>query len=301
MSFYINKINVSSCGFNNNEVSSIYYNNNLVWSKKTFDWIGWDNATWEDIYNMCQAKQEGYLTEYPSDVVLGATKTTTLTSGILGSSVTDIEMTLIGIDVDGNGILTFHSTECVGNDLYYLYAAETYEEYQNITFPNWRNSQVRDVCSDFYNKCDAKPYIKSLSKGTCLTAGTKNDTPTYTSEKVWLLSAAEMGGYSLAFTNEFTQGVSTPYPYYSENLNNALKGYVSSTNYYIDRPYWLRSIPYSSYLTKQACILKGKRSSEDNSKGVAEINYNTAISSYVGDVGDSDNSNIFFAPAFAIG
>lgn len=29
--------------------------------KKEFEWCGWDNATWEDINNLCVAKQQGII------------------------------------------------------------------------------------------------------------------------------------------------------------------------------------------------------------------------------------------------
>lgn len=176
-------------------------------------WIGWDNATWEDIYNLCKAKQNGEITEWPSDVVLGATKTVTLSTSVLSSA--SRRMTLIGIDIDGDGVLTFQS-----NDMASTCA------WSSSTSTTWPNSTVKDYCDDFYNYCNAKPYIKTLSKGTALTYGASI---TYSNENVWLISASEYGGSG----SEFTKGVSTPYPYKQTLLigNSWTRSRASSASY----------------------------------------------------------------------
>lgn len=39
-----------------------------------FTWNGWNNATWQDIVNLCKAKQDGVIDSFPADVVPGKSK-----------------------------------------------------------------------------------------------------------------------------------------------------------------------------------------------------------------------------------
>lgn len=39
-----------------------------------YEWPGWSSATWKDINDLCVAKQQGLINEWPSDVVVGARK-----------------------------------------------------------------------------------------------------------------------------------------------------------------------------------------------------------------------------------
>ena len=175
-----------------------------------FEWVGWTNATWEDIYNLCKAKQEGRITTWPSDVVLGATKETTLSSAVSG--LTNYTMRIIGIDIDGVGVITFDCNH-LGNNSF-----------------TSTQSNITNICQNFYNYCDAKPYIKVLSKGTAggLTDpnNARNGVVTYADRYVWLLSEREVNldNYSsISAANstttkaECTYGVNQPYPYFTSD------------------------------------------------------------------------------------
>lgn len=113
--FYVNSAVPSSIAYNNKDVKSVYYNGTKVW--ESFVWSGWDNASWEDIYNLCKAKQEGAITEWPSDIVWGMTKTVNLSTAVLGAASFDVM--LVGIDYFGDGILTFHSKNCLPEATYW--------------------------------------------------------------------------------------------------------------------------------------------------------------------------------------
>ena len=103
MSFFVNNVELKEATFNQQEVKSIYFNTHLIWEAAS--WPGWANATWEDVYNLCKAKQEGEIIAWPNDVVLGATKETTLSTAVSG--LTTYTMRIIGLDIDGSGIVTF--------------------------------------------------------------------------------------------------------------------------------------------------------------------------------------------------
>ena len=206
MSFFVNNVELKEATFNQQEVKSIYFNTHLIW--ESFRWPGWANATWEDVYKLCKQKQEGRITAWPSDVVLGATKNTTLSSAVSG--LTNYTMRIIGIDFDAPGVITFDCNH-LGNDS--LTGSEM---------------NIDDTCQNFYNYCDAKPYIKVLNKGMALGSTDSNDTrngrATYTDKYVWLLSEREVNldeysAISVAnstLTNaECTYGINAPYPYFT--------------------------------------------------------------------------------------
>ena len=208
MSFFVNNVELKEATFNQQEVKSIYFNTHLIWEAAS--WPGWANATWEDVYNLCKAKQEGRITAWPSDVVLGATKNTTLSTAVSG--LTNYTMRIIGTDIDGAGVITFDCNHLGNNSL-----AGT-------------KSDITNTCQNFYNYCDAKPYIKVLSKGTA--DGTtdpdnvRNGVVTYANNYVWLLSEREVNldkHSSISVANstltkaECTYGVNQPYPYFTSN------------------------------------------------------------------------------------
>ena len=169
-----------------------------------FEWIGWANATWEDVYNLCKAKQKGKINAWPSDVVLGATKETTLSTPILGTST--FTMRIIGLDIDGSGVITFDSKYGTLNSI--------------------RDTSLNTYQNNFYNYCNAKPYIKALSKGTAATNFNRNGVVTYADYYVWSLSEREVNldkysGISVANSTptkaECTYGVNKPYPYFTSD------------------------------------------------------------------------------------
>ena len=204
MSFFVNNVELKEATFNQQEVKSIYFNTHLIWEAASFEWPGWANATWEDIYNLCKAKQEGKITAWPDDVVLGATKETTLSTAVLDTST--FTMRIIGLDIDGSGVITFDSK--------YL-ATKTMEIKSLSTYQD-----------NFYNYCDAKPYIKALSKGTAAADINRNGAVTYADYYVWSLSEREVdldkySSISVANSTltkaECTYGVNQPYPYFTSD------------------------------------------------------------------------------------
>lgn len=270
MSFYINDTALKSAYYNGSEVKSIYYNGTEVW--KSDAWPGWSSATWEDIYNLCKQKQEGEITAWPSDVVVGATKTVTLSTAVCG--VTSVTMMLIGIDIDGSGVLTFHSK--------YGFATATAFGADGCY---WADSTVRSLCQSFYNYCNVKSYIKTLSKGYSKDdpRTSRNGTATYTDETVWLLSERELGldanspisvANSSTTNAECTYGVNAAYPYYN-SATRRIKYKSNATSTKV--AYWTRSKSMYNYMYHIGV----------NTSGASEYLSNTAT--------------YYFAPAFAIG
>ena len=202
MSFFVNNVELNEVTFNQQEVKSIYFNTRLIWEAAS--WPGWANATWEDVYKLCKQKKNGDISVWPSDIVLGATKETTLSTAILGTST--FTMRIIGLDIDGEGAITFDSkyvtAETVNPDL-----IDTYQY-------------------DFYKYCNANPYIKPLDKGNSSGDINRNGNVTYTYYEVWSLSEREVNldkysGISVANSTptnaECTYGVNKPYPYFTSD------------------------------------------------------------------------------------
>ena len=202
MSFFVNNVELNEATFNQQEVKSIYFNTRLIWEAAS--WPGWASATWGDVYNLCKAKKEERITAWPNDVVLGATKETTLSTAILGTST--FTMRIIGLDIDGRGVITFDSkyvtAESMNTDL-----LDTYQY-------------------DFYKYCNAEPYIKPLNKGISSGDANRNGNANYTYYEVWSLSEREVNldkysGISVANSTptkaECTYGVNKPYPYFTSD------------------------------------------------------------------------------------
>ena len=179
------------------------------------DWPGWSNATWEDINNLCYAKQQGYINSWPADVVLGATKTATVDL----ESATDLDQLLnssvlyriIDIDKDANGTLTFDSPACCKS------ATVSVGGYS----PVWNNRQ--SICSLIYNALEIKDYITPVEK-------TRGDT-TETSN-LWFPSLAELGiSQTSYYSGEYTVNGSSRYAYYTDN-NTRKKYTIGQEDYY---------------------------------------------------------------------
>ena len=262
MSFFVNNVELKGATFNQQEVKSIYFNTHLIWEAANFEWPGWANATWEDVYNLCKQKQNGDITAWPDDVVLGATKETTLSTAVLGTST--FTMRIIGLDIDGSGVITFDSK---------YVAAETTNTGSFSTYQD-----------NFYNCCNAKPYIKSLRKGTVAVNGNRNGAVTYADYYVWSLSEREVNldkysGISVANSTltkaECTYGVNQPYPYFTSR--DKRKKMIIGKNSYVD--WWgLRS--GATYQNSNVVII--------GYSGLSDWTYNTS-------------TNVSFSPCFAIG
>ena len=218
MSFFVNNVELKQATFNQQKVKSIYFNTHLIWEAPSFEWVGWANATWEDVYNLCKQKQNGGITTWPDDVVLGATKETTLSTAVLGTST--FTMRIIGLDIDGSGVITFDSK---------------YQTVKSITVTSLNTYQ-----DNFYNYCNAKPYIKVLSKGTAAPDINRNGAVTYADYYVWSLSEREVNldqSSPLSVANstltkaECTYGVNQPYPYFTSNETRKKTAADNSTGF----------------------------------------------------------------------
>lgn len=216
MSFFVNNVELKEATFNQQEVKSIYFNTHLIWEAAI--WPGWANATWEDVYNLCKAKRQGKITAWPSDVVLGATKETTLSTAILGTST--FTMRIIGLDIDGEGVITFDS--------------------QYVTAETTNTDSLDTHQYDFYRYCNAKPYIKPLRKGTAAGDINRNGNVIYTDYEVWSLSEREVkldkySSISVANSTttraECTYRVNAPYPYFTSSDKRKKTAAGDSTYY----------------------------------------------------------------------
>jgi hypothetical protein len=232
MSFFVNNTELKSVYYNSQKISEVYFNNVRVW-KESYPWVGWANANWSDIYNLCKAKQNGDIEAWPADVVLGATKTTTLSSAVAGS--TSYEMMIIGIDIDGPGVLTFQSKTVSSSNI----------QYKKM---GWDKADcvARTTSESFYANCNAKAYIKPLVKNTFITYANDDITLNMakTTDYVWILSDHEMNildfgsneNTGVGVKPQFTEGVNVPYPYFTDNASRGKKNSYGSS-----AAYWTRT------------------------------------------------------------
>lgn len=203
--------------------------------------------------------------------ILGTTKSVTLSSAVLGTTTHLIRV--IGVDQDADNTVTFQTKNCLS---------------QYTTFGSsavWIGSTARTLCQNYYNAFPGKAAIKIVSKGTCpSTSGSRNGSPTYNDETVFLLSEREFGldSYSPISTAnsttskaECTAGKNFAYSYYTSNSTRIMYLGDTSTSSY-GYP-WERSRGYSS--SNRVCFVSSNGTAND-------VNYN-------------DSSGL--APAFVIG
>lgn len=207
MSFYVNDVALNSITFNNQDVNAVYYNGVHIWGQMI--WDGLDNASWGDLQALCKAKQSGAITTWPSDIVLGATKTVNLSTPVLGTSSFDVR--IIGIDNDGDGVLTFMAVHPL------------IESYNEAT-TSWNSSNAKKNCQLIYQYGDINGYTKLMSKPVYSISGNLNSY----SENVWLLSSREIGltnSYYDKETDTSIKGESTsglPYSYFTSDTKRKL-------------------------------------------------------------------------------
>ena len=171
--------------------------------------------TWGQINTITLA---GKAQEYFS---LGATKLVNLSTAVLGANTAT--MRIIGFNQDGENTTTFQTKNTLPTRTVFGSSAV------------WIGSTARTQCQNFYNACDAKSFIKTVSKGTCpSTNSSRNGDVTYNDETVFLLSEREFGldTYSpLSTANsttsraECTQGKNFAYSYYTSNATRAIPSY----------------------------------------------------------------------------
>lgn len=291
MSFYVNNTELNAINFNGEQVKSVYYNNRFVWGMKP--WKGWNNATWADLYDLCQAKQKG-VTDWPADVVLGKTKTLNFTSPFDGKT-TKADFMIIGLDIDAPGTMTFHSKNTIGSPVVHLTGVDNYGQF----------GTAAEACEEFYEKCGIQDYIRTVRKGTCETRNSSRQAPVvYKDYKIWLPSEFEMGmdkfstrsvAWSAPTNAETTYGVNVPYPYYydisifgtskySPRINKGADTEFWTNGFNGLTPYWTRSL---SYLAEDEAVLIGQKTGMYFPEDVPESGY--------------INAENFFAPAFVIG
>lgn len=172
--------------------------------------------------------------------ILGTTKSVTLSSAVLGTTTHLIRV--IGVDQDANNTVTFQTKNCLSQ----------YTSFGSSAV--WIGSTARSLCQNYYNAFPGKAAIKTVSKGTCpSTDGSRNGTPTYNNETVFLLSEREFGldSYSpLSTANsttsraECTNGKNFAYSYYTSNATRVMYLGDTSTSSY-GYP-WERSRNYDS-------------------------------------------------------
>lgn len=223
--------------------------------------------------------------------IVGTTKTITLTSEVLGT--TSHLIRVIGVDQDGANTVTFQTDNCLKNTT--LWSTTAYSS-SNTTAARWIDTacKAKAECLNYYkalpgyNSTTQKvPYIKTVKKGTVpLTNDSRNGTPDYNDETVFLCSEREMGldNYSpLSTANsttgkaECTQGYNAAYSYYVNGGSRVKKAGDSGSAQW----YWERSRYYysSSKRPTSVCIVDS---------------IGSASSDYYG-------SSVGLAPAFVIG
>lgn len=199
MSFLINNINLDSCGFNGNEVNSIYYNNVLVWQK--FSWPGWDAATWEDIYNLCQARQNGAITADEFKEFIGTSeKIVTLSTAVQGSS----EVVMIPESYSSqNGTIQFVAKYTLLNSTTRLASTSS-----GVNYPG-----VAAVLTSLYENCNIQEYTEKFSLLTEAQATTIYPTATERikttpdgTARSWWISSSTSNYRGVSTSGTFTTG-----------------------------------------------------------------------------------------------
>lgn len=204
-------------------------------------------------------------------VSVGAIKSVTLSEAVLGTTTHDVR--IIGINQDNDQSITFQTKNCLANTTGFGSSAV------------WTDSTARSLCQNYYNAFPGKAAIKTVSKGTCPSINSsRNGTPTYNDETVFLLSEREFGldSYSpLSVANsstskaESTAGKNFAYSYYTSDATRIMYLGDTSTDSY-GNP-WERS---------RRC---------DNSYAVCRVDGN----GYAGSSSYSDSRGL--APVFVIG
>ena len=160
--------------------------------------------------------------------ILGTTKSITLSSAVLGTTTHLIRV--IGVDQDADNTVTFQTKNCLSQ--YTAFGSSAV----------WIGSTARTLCQNYYNAFPGKAAIKTVSKGTCpSTNSSRNGSPTYNDETVFLLSEREFGldSYSPISTDssttskaECTTGKNFAYSYYTSNSTRIMYLGDTSTSSY---------------------------------------------------------------------
>lgn len=209
--------------------------------------------TWEEINAITLA---GKAQEYFS---LGSIKMLNLSTAVLGAN--KATMMVIGFDQDGENTVTFQTKGTLPTTT--VFGSSSAE---------WISSTVRTQCQNFYNACEAKAFIKTVSKGTAAYNSSRNGAVTYTDETVWIPSEREMGldtYSSLSTANsttskaECTKGYNAAYSYYTSNTTrvkyrmNANGTLTTSTAIYWERSRFHSNSSYVCYVYNNGIAVDG--------------------------------------------
>ena len=225
--------------------------------------------TWEEINAITLA---GKAREYFS---LGATKLVNLSTAVLGANAAT--MMVIGFNQDGENTTTFQTKGTL----------PTITDFGSNAV--WIGSTARTQCQNFYNACEAKSFIKIVSKGTCPDqVSGKNGTAIYNDETVWIPSETEMGldafssltkSNSTTSNSECTKGYNAGYSYYTSNARR-VKYQMNANGTSMTEARWYCERSRSHYDSNQICDVLLDGSAD--------------LSSY-------SNNKFYLAPAFVIG
>ncbi len=240
-----------------------------------------DSAWFTGLKNYLASNSGSSLKTSSGGNILGATKTVTLTTSVLGT--TSHLIRVIGVDQDANNTVTFQTKNCLNE--YTTWSTTAYSS-SNTTAAMWTdaNCKAKKECINYYNAFPGKSAIKTIKKGTCpSTNDSRNGTPTYNDETVFLLSEREFGldtcsplstANSTTSKAECTQGKNFAYAYYTSNTTRIMgKGDNSSAGN--DGYPWERSRYYlsSSNYPTSVCRVGGNGTATynryDNSYGLA--------------------------------
>ena len=166
--------------------------------------------------------------------IVGATKTVTLTSAVLGATTHTIRV--IGVDQDGSNTVTWQTVNCL--------PTTTAFSASDAQWDPGTDSTAKAQCINYYNAFPGKASIKTVKKGT--NTAYNSSSIAYTDETVFIPSIHEMGlaNYQYApSTGEYTQNCSAAYSYYTDN-NSRIKNQSDSTS--TAAWYWTRS-RYTNY------------------------------------------------------
>lgn len=204
-------------------------------------WPGWSSATWQDINNLCKAKQNGDFNNWPSDVIVGSSEKTLHFSS---SNVTSL------YGVPQNATVRVRALDELPGTITFsiLYDPQAFTAMRMYGNPPWSSSTIRDNCNSLYNELsifDAS-YVVPVIKRTYKTFDYANPQGTYqtedTEEYFFLPAVAEIYGHSANTAGECPPGEGTVYNntvkqnIYRVNEWNVLYGEASNC--------WTRSLMY---------------------------------------------------------
>lgn len=214
------------------------------------------DETWFNGLNQYLANHTGAsLTTNTGSPILGTTKSVTLTTPVLNTTTHLIRV--IGVDQDADNTVTFQTANYLSQETTWSTLSH---DTTNTTAARWidSNCKARTECKNYkkalpgYNATtDTVPYVRIVSKGTCPdTNDSRNGTPVYNDEDVWLPSEREMGldeysplsiANSTATNAECTYGKNFSYAYYINDSSRVKKrGDIEE----IGKRYWERSRRY---------------------------------------------------------